>query len=155
MFDESIWDHQVHNFIYSVTEAVNYCKKWDTNIYMQVQSQLERIPTRDHNSLKWICEKRTCGFGYNFEVINVFNQNCMICNQFYNTWVNKRNTYIIAKTRKIAQAGSKLHTVLVSCIRQSKHGGMDWTSLALEIKMTVCEEQSKIRNESMTAKITY
>ena len=72
----------------------------------------------------------------------------------YNTWVNKRNAYIIAKTRKIVQADSKLHTVLVSYIRQSKHGGMDWTSLALEIKMTVCEEQSKIRNERVTAKIT-
>ena len=62
--------------------------------------------------------------------------------------------YIIAKIRKIAQADSKLHTVLVSYIRPSKNGGMDLTSLALEIKMTVCEEQSKIQNEAVTAKIT-
>jgi len=78
----------------------------------------------------------------------------MICNQFYNTWVNKRNVYIIAEIRQVAQAGSKLHTLLVSCIRPSKHGGMDWTSLALEIKMTVCEEQSKIQNETVTTEIT-
>jgi hypothetical protein len=66
----------------------------------------------------------------------------------------QRNVYIIAKIRQAAQADSKLRTLLVSCTRPSKHGGMDWTSLALEIKMTVCEEQSKIQNETATAKIT-
>lgn len=72
----------------------------------------------------------------------------------YLSQVNKRNVYIVAKIRKVAHADSKLHTVLVSCIRPSKLGGMDWTSLALEIKIIVCEEQSKIPNETVTAKIT-
>jgi uncharacterized caspase-like protein len=43
----------------------------------------------------------------------------------YLSQVNKRNVYIVAKIRKVAHADSKLHTVLVSCIRPSKLGGMD------------------------------
>jgi hypothetical protein len=61
---------------------------------------------------------------------------------------------LLLKLRKSRSSRLQLHTLLVCCVRPGKHYDIALTSLALGIIMPICEEQTKIPNKTVSAKIT-